>query len=247
LEWNDDAIVLEARTHGETGAVARLLTREHGLHAGLVQGGAGARGRGLLQPGNRVVAKWRARLPEHLGTYTLELAESHAAGILDDKLRLSALQSACAVIAAAMPEREPHPAAFYGFEAWLGSLAGEGWDAGYVAFELGLLAELGFGLELDRCAATGARSDLTHVSPRTGRAVSAGAAAPFRDRLLKLPGFLVGAGPAEPADIVDGLVLAGHFLARSLFAATHSPLPAARERFIESYRRYAANPVTGTP
>jgi DNA repair protein RecO (recombination protein O) len=244
MEWSDEAIVLEARAHGETSVVARLLTREHGLHAGLVQGGAGTRGRGVLQPGNRVAAKWRARLSEHLGTYTLELVESHAAKVLDEPLRLAALQSACAVIAAAMPEREPHEPAFHGFSAWLASLPGEAWDAGYVAFELGLLAALGFGLELDRCAATGAREGLTHVSPRTGRAVSETAAAPFRDRLLSLPGFLIGAGAADPAAIVDGLALSGHFLARSLFAATHAPLPAARERFIESYRRHAANPAT---
>lgn len=246
MEWDDDAIVLDMREHGETGAIARLLTREHGLFAGFVPGGGGTRKRGVMQPGNRVVAKWRAPRAENLGTYTsLELVESHAAKVLDEPLRLAALQSACAVVAAAMPEREPHEPAFHGFSAWLASLPTEAWDAGYVVFELGLLAALGFGLELDRCAATGLCEGLTHVSPRTGRAVSAEAAAPFRDRLLPLPGFLIGTGPAEPPAIVDGLALSGHFLGRSLFAATHAPLPQARERFIESYRRYAANPATG--
>lgn len=243
MEWTDEGIILESRLHGESAAVARLLTREHGLHAGLVPGGAGSKKSSLLQPGNQVQVKWRARLADHLGTYELELEHSFAARVMDEPLRLSALQSACAVTAAAMPEREPHPPAFEGLSAWLQSLTGPAWDATYVAFEVGLLSAMGFGLDLSRCAATGQTDQLTHVSPRTGRAVSAEAAAPYLERLLPLPGFLRGQGAIDPDRIVEGLALTEHFLGRCLFAATHAPLPAARLRFVESYRRSAGYPA----
>jgi DNA repair protein RecO (recombination protein O) len=238
IEWCESAIVLAARPHGESSVVATLLTETHGAHAGLVQAARGRAGR-AIQPGNRVTARWRARLVEHLGSFTIEEERSGAASLMESPLRLMALQSACSLVAVAAPEREPHPGLFEATSALIDALGGPAWDAAYVAWEVGLLRLLGFGLDLDRCAATGANDMLTHVSPRTGRAISASAAEPWRDRLLKLPGFLIGRGPADPPDIVDGLTLTGHFLERVAFAATHSPLPAARTRFVESYCRSA--------
>lgn len=239
MEWTDRAIVLSARAHGEGGAVATLLTRERGRHAGLVQGARGARQRGVLETGNHVAARWRGRLQEHLGTYSLELERSLAAGLLDDPMRLSALVSACALTEAALPEREPHPAAFDGLSALLTSLDSPFWDALYVRWELGLLQELGFGLDLTRCAATGGNDGLAFVSPKTGRAVSLSAAEPYRDRLLPLPGFLVGSGEASPEDVAAGLDLAGHFLERQALGAAGAGMPAARTRFLERYRKQA--------
>jgi DNA repair protein RecO (recombination protein O) len=238
VEWSETAIVLTTRPHGESGLVATLLTQSHGTHAGLVQA---ARGRGgAIQPGSRVAARWRARLSEHLGSFTLETERNAAAQLLDLPLRLAALQSACSLVAGSMPEREPHPGLFEATSALIDALPGAGWDAAYVAWELGLLGLLGFGLDLTRCAATGSNDALTYVSPRTGRAVSESAAEPWRDRLLKLPGFLTGRGTTDPGDVADGLALTGHFLERVAFAATHSPLPPARARFVESYRRAAS-------
>ena len=218
--------------------VATLLTRSHGAHAGLVQAARGRKG-GRIQPGNRVVARWRARLPEHLGNYAIEAESSGSAVLMDMPVRLAALQSACSLIAVSAPEREPHPGLYEATSALIDMLPAAAWDAAYVAWELGLLRLLGFGLDLTRCAATGGNDRLTYVSPRTGRAISESAAEPWRDRLLRLPGFLIGQGMADPPDILDGLALTGHFLERVAFAATHSPLPAARTRFVELYRRSA--------
>ena len=216
--------------------IATLLTESHGAHAGLVQAARGRKGGGM-QPGNKVVARWRAWLAEHLGSFTIESESNGAAALMDEPLRLVALQSACSLVAVSAPEREPHPGLYEATSALIDALPGPAWDAAYVAWEVGLLGLLGFGLDLQRCAATGTNDMLAFVSPRTGRAISESAAEPWRDRLLKLPGFLIGRGPAEPPDIFDGLTLTGHFLERVAFAATHSPLPAARVRFVESYGR----------
>lgn len=241
MEWTDEAIVLSARPHGESAAVATLLTREHGRHAGLVQGARSARQRGVLEAGNLVGARWRARLPEHLGAFSLELDRSVAAGLLDDPLRLAALVSACSVCEAALPEREPHGPVYDGFRALLVALGSEFWDAAYVRWELGVLQELGFGLDLTRCAATGTNDQLAYVSPRTGRAVSLSAGEAYRDRLLPLPGFLIGRGAADPEEVGRGLLLSGHFLERTAMAAGGIGLPAARARFVERYRKSATS------
>ena len=242
MDWSGQGIVLAARKHGESSAVVQLLTREHGRHAGLARGGAGARGRGVYQPGNLVAARWRARLPEHLGSFTCELGHGYSARLLDDPLRLAALTSACAVAEAALPERHPYPALFEAFVALLDALAGTpAWAAVYARWELGLLDELGFGLDLSRCAATGAADDLVYVSPKSGRAVSRQAGAPYRDRLLPLPGFFTanaaGNGAAEAADIAAALRLTGHFLDNHVFAPHDRAPPPARDRFIDRIAR----------
>lgn len=246
IEWCESAIVLAARPHGEASVIATLLTESHGAHAGLVQSARGRKG-GSMQPGNRVTARWRARLADHLGSYTIESEANGAAALMDQPLRLAALQSACSLIAVSAPEREPHPGLYEATLALIDNLPGDVWDAAYVAWEVGLLRLLGFGLDLERCAATGVNDRLRYVSPRTGRAISDSAAEPWRDKLLKLPGFLVGQGTADPPDIVEGLILTGHFLERVAFAATHSPLPAARVRFVESYRRFAGDSAMAEP
>jgi len=240
MEWIDEAFVLAARPHGEGAAVVQLLTREHGRHAGLVYGGASASKRAQVEPGNRVQAAWRGRLPEHLGRLTLEVERPYAAAVMDDALRLAGLAAACAVAEGALPEREPHPALFHATAAFLDSLVNtnnEIWPAVYVRWELGLLTELGFGLDLAKCAVTGQGTDLAYVSPRSGRAVSRDAAAPYVDKLLPLPGFLapaVGAArSASRGEISDGLRLTGYFLARHVFDPLNRPLPAARTRLTD--------------
>lgn len=234
MEWTHDGIVLSARKHGETSSIVTLLTREKGRHLGLVRGGAGKRQRGVLQPGNRVHARWRARLPEHLGTLACELESAYAAALLDDRQRLAALSAACAVTDAALPEREPHAAVFDGLLMLLRALAGEAWPFVYVKWELELLAELGFGLDLSRCAATGINDQLVYVSPKSGRAVSAAAGEPYRNALLPLPAFLRDGGlGGTPGEVVDGLRLTGYFLERHVFATVGKTMPAARRRLSE--------------
>jgi len=156
MEWSDEGIVLSTRPHGEAGLIASLLTERHGRHAGFIPGGVSRRARPLWQPGNLLAVTWKARLVEQLGSYSAELSEPYAAGALDHAAELAGLAAACALVDAALPEREPHPAMFEGFRAFLGALGHEGWPAIYVRLELGLLQELGFGLDLATCAATGA-------------------------------------------------------------------------------------------
>lgn len=240
LDWQDEAVVLSTRRHGESAGIVSLLTRHRGRQAGLLHG---LRRHGL-QPGTRVVAAWRARLADQLGTFGRIDPEGHAAvQVFDRPLQLAALASACALVEAALPEHAPYTGVYEGLLALLDALDGGFWDAAYVQWELGLLQALGFGLDLQRCAATGATEGLAFVSPRSGRAVSEAAAAPWRDRLLPLPGFLVRRGEARPADVLSGLDLTGHFLDRTLFGQGDRAPPPARERFLERYRRYAARPV----
>ena len=233
IEWTDRAVMLSARPFGEGKAVAHALTETHGRHAGLVQGAR--RHAGALQPGTLATVRWRARLSDQLGTFSCEVETAHAALWLDDPARLAALQSACAVAELGLPEREPHPAAFLGLAAFLETLAGEAWPAAYVGYEVALLAELGFGLDLERCAVTGDRTGLAWVSPRSGRAVTAEAGEAWKDRLLALPGFLSGAPGFTPGDISDGLALTGHFLARHIAGPVDRPLPAARLRLADCF------------
>lgn len=233
MEWDAPAIVLDARPYGEGDAIATVITEDHGAHRGLARGGA-ARGRAALwQAGNVVQARWVARLADQLGHLTAELVHPAAALAMDDPLLLALLASACAVAEGALPEREPHPRVFAGLVHLVAHLArGPAMLAALVRWEATLLADLGYGLDLSRCAVTGTADDLAYVSPRTGRAVSREGAGEWAARLLPLPGFLLGQGPAElesdPAAWREGLRLTGHFLARDAFGHQHRPLPPAR-------------------
>ncbi len=233
IEWTDRAVMLSARPFGEGKAVAQALTEMHGRHAGLVQGAR--RHAEALLPGTLATLRWRARLPDQLGVFSCEAGTAHAALWLDDPPRLAALQSACAVAELGLPEREPHPAAFLGLAAFLETLVGDAWPAAYVGYEVALLAELGFGLDLERCAVTGSRTGLAWVSPRTGRAVTREAGDPWKERLLALPGFLCGAPGFAPVDIRDGLALTGYFLARHIAGPAERPMPAARLRLADCF------------
>ncbi len=233
--------MISARRHGETALVLHVLTEHHGRHAGLVLGGAGRRKRGTFQPGNGLSCRWRARLPEHLGNFSAELVRARAGPLLGNAPRLAGLGAACALVDAVLPEREPHPAVYHGLLALLDSLTDdeyplEAWGAGYVRWELGVLAVLGFGLDLSACAATGSNKGLIWVSPKSGRAVSAAAGADYADRLLRLPPFLVGSGAATTAEISDGLRLTGHFMTRHGLVRDDAALPAARDRLSEIFR-----------
>ena len=232
MEWQDEGLVLSARPHGETDAIVSALTFEHGRHLGLVKGGVGRRARPMLQPGNRLGLAWKARLAEHLGNYTVEPMQLFGSRLLDDPLKLAALASATALVDDGLAEREPHPRLYAALLTLLETmLVDPRWRETYVRFELVLLQELGFSLDLAACAVSGATADLAYVSPRTGRAVSRAAAGDLASRLLSLPPFLVTDEPAGPDEVAAGLRLAGHFLAKHLFGPADRTLPAARERF----------------
>ncbi|MBT6108475.1 MAG: DNA repair protein RecO [Rhodospirillales bacterium] len=241
MEWKDDAIILSSRRHGESSSITTVLSPEHGRYAGLVRGGSGKNKRGILQAGNHVRVQWRARLPEHLGTFTCELVHPHAAMVLSDPLRLMALSSSCAVADSVLPEREPHPPVYEGLQVLLNSLGqGDFWPLIYVKWELGLLGELGFGLDFSECAATGRNDDLVYVSPKSGKAVSAGAGEPYKDRLLPLPGFLHGsAEEGTLEDAADGARLTGYFLNNHVYEQHGGTQPEARARFVQALRKTA--------
>lgn len=236
MEWTDQAIILSARPHGENSAILSLLTQQFGRHAGLWHGLQ--RNRATVELGTVVQATWRARLRDQLGQYSLEVVRPVAAWFFDDPIKLAALVSACALTDAALPEREAHVGAYHGLMALFDVLAQpqDIWAPAYVQWELGLLATLGFGLQLDQCAATGGNDCLAYVSPRTGRAVSASAGQPYAARMLPLPPFLIGGGLGTANDIINGLQLSGHFLERMVFNALHLPLPAARERLVSKLK-----------
>ncbi|MNE08610.1 DNA repair protein RecO [compost metagenome] len=235
MEVQDDAFVLSARAHGDTGAVVELLTEHHGRRAAYVAGGASRKMRPFLQAGARVAADLRSRTSDQLGSARLEPVGEGPAALFDDPLALVGLNAAAAVAQGALPEREAHPGAFYAFEALMGAFVmPEVWPAIFVRFEAGLLEDLGFGLDLSRCAATGSMDDLIYVSPRTGRAVSREAGAPYADKLLNLPPFMLGAQAGlGDGDVKAGLELTGHFLEQFVFHALNKPLPPARVWMIE--------------
>jgi DNA repair protein RecO (recombination protein O) len=238
MEFEDEAFVLSARAHGETGAVVELLTAAHGKYAAHVAGGASKKMRPFLQAGAPVLARFRARTAEQLGSATLEPVGEGPAALFDEPLALAGLSAAAAVAAGALPEREPHPGAYLAFQALGEALHHPDiWPAVFVRFEAGLLEELGFGLDLSKCAATGAVDDLAYVSPRTGRAVSRSAGEPYRDRLLPLPPFLLSAQSRLAAgDVGAGLALTAHFLEAFIFNPMNRPLPPARVWLVDRLR-----------
>ena len=242
MEFEDDAYVLSARAHGETGAIVELLTARHGKYAAHVAGGASRRMKPFLQAGARTIVHYRARVSDQLGSAQLEPVGEGPSALFDDRMALAGLSAAAAVAAAALPEREPHPGVFLAFEALTAALMlPEIWPAVFVRFEAGLLQELGFGMDLSKCAATGEVDDLIYVSPRTGRAVSRKAGEPYKDRLLPLPPFMLSAQTGLAAgDVKAGLDLTAHFLELFVFGPVNRPLPPARvwlvERLIEADR-----------
>ena len=240
MEWQAPSIVLAARPFGEGDAVATVLTEAHGAHRGLARGGASRSKAATWQPGNLLQVRWVGRLADQLGAFTGELVHPGAALAMDDPLALAILASACAVAEGALTEREPCPPVFAGLLELITRLSSEATAlALLVRWELTLLAELGYGLDLSCCAATGSVEQLRWVSPRTGRAVSEAAAGPWKERLLPLPGFLF--GEDGPPDWSAGLALTGHFLARDVFGNQHRPLPAARERLLSRVQAMADN------
>jgi DNA repair protein RecO (recombination protein O) len=230
MEWKDEGIVLTVKRHGETSAIAEILTATRGRSLGLIRGGRSRQMRPVLQPGNIVLATWRARLEEHLGNFTVEPLELKAGLLIGEAMQLAALTTLTAE-AQLLPEREPHPRIYEAMRVVLDALPYAGtWPALLVRWEMGLLDELGFGLDLARCAATGSTEDLVYVSPKTGRAVSRAAGLAYHDRLMGLPAFLKGsqAGTPGPADVIDGLKLTGFFLERHVFGPRGVSAPESR-------------------
>jgi len=238
MEWQDQGIILSSRRHGETSAVVNILTRSGGIHSGLVRGGWGRRTRHVIEPGNRVQARWRGRLSEHLGSYSLEVEHSFSARIMAEPIYLAAMTSALSLSEGSMAEREAHPKAFDGLSALLDILDSDAptaqWQSAYVKWEIGLLGELGYGLDFSKCAATGTTEDLVYVSPKSGRAVSRVAGEPYKNAMLGLPGFVKINGEVASSvdDVVLGLKLTGHFLERHVFNLGGRHLPKARGRFV---------------
>jgi DNA repair protein RecO (recombination protein O) len=232
VEWTDFGLVLSVRRHGEHDVILHALTEHHGHHCGVVKGGGGRRARGLYQPGNRLHVKWRARLADHLGTFVCEPDRMFAADALHDRTMLTGMTALCATAESVLPEREAHALSYQQACHLLETLGEPGWFADYVLWEMHLLIELGFGLDLSSCAATGTREDLIYVSPNSGRAVSREAGAPYKGRLHDLPPFLVKDDAAEPskADIIAGLDLTGFFLERYVYVPHQQTLPDARQR-----------------
>ncbi|MCP5073013.1 MAG: DNA repair protein RecO [Rhodobacteraceae bacterium] len=239
MDWRDQGVIVAVRKHAETSAIIEVLTAEHGRHAGVVRGGVSRKMTPVLQPGNQVEVEWRARLEEHLGSYRVELLQSRSA-ILSDRQALAALGSVCALVCFAFPERMHLPSLYNQTQALIDAIArGQDWLQFYALWELRLLEDLGYGLDLRSCAATGSTQDLIYVSPKTGRAVSRNGGAGWVDRLLPLPVFLrVGGGEIAPGEIYKALKTTGYFLEHWLAPALgNRPLPAARERFVSLLRK----------
>ena len=227
MEWREEGTVLRRRSHGENAVILDVMTAGHGRHSGVVPGGASARRAALLQPGSRLMLHWRARLDDQIGGFAVEPVASRA-GLMTDALSLAGLNAVCALLVFSLPERDPHPRLASATEALLDAMqASRDWGGDYLRWELLLLDEMGFGLDLGRCAVTGSAEGLAYVSPRSGRAVSLAGAGVYAPRLLVLPGFLGGQG----GGLAEGLALTGHFLDSRLAAGlVGRPLPAARAR-----------------
>lgn len=238
-----EALILAVRAHGEHGAVVRALTADHGLQPGYVRGGRSTRLRPVLQPGNLVVGDWRARTDSQLAALTVELVRSRAP-MFAQPLPAAAIDWIATLTATALPEAQPYPILFATLAAVLDAIeaapAARDWAAALVRYELLLLAELGFGLDLGQCAATGATDGLVWVSPNSGATVSAAAGEAYRDRLLPLPGFLREGGAGDWPQVIAGLRLTGHFLARDLLSGRAAEALAARERLIDRLNRAVA-------
>lgn len=243
MEWRDRGIMLSARAHGESAAIIEVLTPARGRHAGVVRGGASRRMAPVLQPGAQLDVTWRARLEEHIGTFTVEPTRARAGGLLGNRLALAGLNAVTSLLLFSLPEREQHLRLYDETERLL-DLMGQNdiWALAYLHWEMTLLEEMGFGLDLSACAVKGTNAnDLSYVSPRTGRAVSRAGAGEWADRLLPLPPCLLGHGPAPDTEVAEAFRVTGHFLRHHLAPQLgNKPLPDARERFIVEFRKNMA-------
>ncbi|MCV6594438.1 MAG: DNA repair protein RecO [Silicimonas sp.] len=235
MDWREEGILLSRRKYGETAAIIDVLTRDHGRHAGIVRAGASRKLAPVLEPGNQVDVAWRARLEDHLGSYNVELVTGRAAMLMGDRLTLAGLNAMTALLIFALPEREAHPNIYDGTLTVLEMMAtSPHWPLAYLRWELALLEELGFGLDLTTCAATGATDNLAYVSPKSGRAVSEAGAGRWKTRLLPLTPAMVGAGTGDLEEITEGLRTTGHFLTTRLAPSFgNKPIPPARTRLID--------------
>jgi len=236
MQWQDEGIIIGVRRHGETSVVAELMTRARGRHMGLVRGGRSRSMQPVLQPGNRVEAVWRARLDEHLGDFKLEPVNLRAARLMESATALYGVQAMGSLLRL-LPERDPHPHLFEALDIILDHMddpAGAG--ELFVRFELAVLNDLGFGLDLAECAATGMAEDLVYVSPKSGRAVSRAAGAPYADRLLALPAFLSPQAnrSVDPQSLAAAFRLSGFFLNRHVYEPRGITENAARDGFVQA-------------
>lgn len=239
MEWRDEGFVLSSRRHGETAAIIDVFTETHGRHSGVVRGGASRKTAPILQPGAQLDLLWKARLEEHLGSFQVEPIRSRSVSAFSGRLALAGLNAVTALLSFCLAERQPFPQ-FYKRSEQLLDLLGQDeiWPLAYLNWEMALLDELGFGLDLSSCAVTGATEGLIYVSPKSGRAVTAAGAGDWADRLLPLPPCLLGQGPAPDAEISDALGTTGFFLeSRVAPELGHKPLPAARARFVDLFTR----------
>lgn len=248
MEWQAEGTVLARRPHGETAVILDVLTGLHGRHSGLVPGGASQKRAAILQPGSRLDLRWRARRDDQLGTFSVEPLRLRS-GLMTDPTALAGLNAVCSLLVFALPERDPHPALVSDTEHLLDRMdAGGDWGADYLRWEIRLLDEMGFGLDLSACAVTGARGGLAYVSPRSGRAVSREGAGEWADRLLPLPGVLGGAGDNRGQDLAEGLAITGHFLATRIAGElVGRPVPPARQRLVDRLARCQPQAVTDRP
>jgi DNA repair protein RecO (recombination protein O) len=239
MEWRDQGILLSSRRHGETSAIIEVFTPTQGRHAGVVRGGSSRKIAPILQPGAQLDLTWRARLEDHIGAFSVEPVRSRAAVAMGDRRALAGLNAVTSLVAFCLPEREPHLPLYQRTEALLDLLGqGDVWPLAYLRWELSLLEELGYGLDLTRCAVTGATEGLAYVSPKSGRAVSIEGAGEWAERLLPLPDILRGEGMGEDAQIALAFQTTGYFLSAHLAADLGGkPLPQARARFVEAFNR----------
>ncbi len=242
MEWWDEGILLQTRRHGESSAIIDVFTEDHGKHAGVVRGGASRKMAPILQVGAQLDVAWRARLESHIGSYTVELLRSRVGGIMDDRLAVAGLSAVTSLLAFSLPEREPNQSLYRTSMGVLDLLVEPDlWPLAYLRWELALLNDLGFGLDLTECAATGATEDLIYVSPKTGRAVSAQGAGKWADQLLPLPPVLLRQGEAPDEEIAQALETTGYFLSRHLAPELgNKPLPEARARLVQAFSRRLA-------
>ena len=242
MQWEAEALILSVRSHGESSAIIDVFSRDYGRFGGLVRGGNSRRQRPILQPGNMITANWRARLSEHLGTMTIDAGRAYAAAAMSEPISLAGLSSLCALMQVTA-ERQAYPRLYDTVQVVLNGLdKADIWLPLLARFELALLEETGFGLDLSCCAATGVIEDLAYVSPRSGRAVSREAAQPYLDKMFVLPQFLLDPSEsAEPEDVIHALTLSGHFLERRVYLPNNIKMPPARQRLMDMLARQVPN------